>query len=111
MPRPLISRPAPTGLAFEIGDLVLLKGWADFHGLQMVVELDHWVEGDEYEEVIAFYANKNRLRRWILVAFGRGSRCAAADRPQSPLRLRGGCDREPGSREGLNEPLSFDTIR
>jgi hypothetical protein len=66
MPRPLISRPAPTGLAFEIGDLVLLKGWADFHGLQMVVELDHWVEGDEYEEVIAFYANKNRLRRWIL---------------------------------------------
>jgi len=56
----------PTGLAFEIGDLVLLKGWADFHGLQMVVELDHCVEGDEYEEVVAFYANKSRLRRWIL---------------------------------------------
>lgn len=66
MPRPLISRPAPTGLAFEIGDLVLLKGWADFHGLQMVVELDHCVEGDEYEEVVAFYASKSRLRRWIL---------------------------------------------
>ena len=30
------------------------------------VELDHCVEGDEYEEVIAFYTPDNRLRRWIL---------------------------------------------
>ena len=45
---------APTGLAFEIADLMLLQGWADFHGVQMVVELDHCVEGEEYEEVVAF---------------------------------------------------------
>ena len=66
MHRPLISRTAPTGLSFEIADLVLLQGWADFHGMQMTVELDHCVEGDEYEEVIAFYTPDNRLRRWIL---------------------------------------------
>jgi hypothetical protein len=66
MHRPLISRTEPTGLAFEIADLVLLQGWADFHEMQMTVEVDHCVEGDEYEEVVAFYMPGNRLRRWIL---------------------------------------------
>jgi hypothetical protein len=61
------TRPnTPTGLAFEIGDLVLLQGWADYHDVQMTVELDHCVEGEEYEEVVAFYAKGSRLRRWIL---------------------------------------------
>jgi len=57
---------APKGVSFEIADLMLLQGWADFHGMQMVVELDHCVEGEEYEEVIAFYAPDSHLRRWIL---------------------------------------------
>ncbi len=57
---------APTGLAFEIPELMLLQGWADFHDIQMTVELDHCVEGDEYEEVVAFYARDSQLRRWIL---------------------------------------------
>ncbi len=66
MHRPPTSRNAPTGLAFEIADLMLLQGWADFHNMQMVVELDHCVEGEEYEEVVAFYAPDSQLRRWIL---------------------------------------------
>jgi hypothetical protein len=66
MDRPPTSRNCPTGLAFEIADLMLLRGWADFHDMQMVVELDHCVEGEEYEEVVAFYAHDSRLRRWIL---------------------------------------------
>ena len=66
MHRPQISPNAPTGLAFEIADLMLLQGWANFHEVQMTVELDHCVEGDEYEEVVAFYAKDSRLRRWIL---------------------------------------------
>jgi hypothetical protein len=66
MHRPQISPNAPTGLAFEIADLMLLQGWADFHEVQMTVELDHCVEGDEYEEVVAFYAKDSPLRRWIL---------------------------------------------
>lgn len=61
------TRPnAPMGLAFEIADLMLLQGWADFHDIQMTVELDHCVEGEEYEEVVAFYARESQLRRWIL---------------------------------------------
>ncbi len=66
MHRPPISRKVPTGIAFEIADLMLLQGWADYHNMQMVVELDHCVEGDEYEEVVAFYAPDSHLRRWIL---------------------------------------------
>jgi hypothetical protein len=66
MDTPRIAVNPPTGLAFEITDLLLLRGWADLHDVQMVVELDHCVEGEEYEEVVAFYASDSRLRRWIL---------------------------------------------
>jgi hypothetical protein len=66
MQTPSISPNAPTGLAFEIADLMLLQGWADFHDIHMTVELDHCVEGEEYEEVVAFYAHDSQLRRWII---------------------------------------------
>ena len=66
MEMPRISPNLPTGLAFEIADLMLLQGWADFHDVQMVVELDHCVEGEEYEEVVGFYSRDKSLRRWIL---------------------------------------------
>ena len=66
METPQITPNLPTGLAFDIADLMLLQGWANFHDVQMVVELDHCVEGEEYEEVIAFYARDSQLRRWIL---------------------------------------------
>lgn len=65
-PPPQVSPNTPTGFAFEIADLLLLQGWADFHNMHMVVELDHCVEGEEYEEVVAFYAHDSHLRRWIL---------------------------------------------
>lgn len=61
------SRPiTPTGIAFEISDLLLLQSWADFHAMHMAVELDHWVDAEEYEEVVAFYVKDSRLRRWII---------------------------------------------
>jgi len=47
---------APKGLAFEIADLILMKGWADFRDLRMVVRLDHGADGEDYEEVVAFHA-------------------------------------------------------
>ena len=56
----------PMGLAFELADLVMVQGWSEFHELRMVVELDYTAEGEEYEEVVAFYAKDNALRRWIL---------------------------------------------
>ena len=60
------SPPPPVGLAFEIADLLLLRGWADYHHLRMVVELDNAVAGEEYEEVVAFYDEACSLRRWNL---------------------------------------------
>jgi hypothetical protein len=66
MQSPQITPNVPLGLAFDIADLMLLQGWADCHEMQMVVELDHCVEGEEYEEVIGFYARDSHLRRWII---------------------------------------------
>lgn len=62
----LIGKAAPVGLAFEVADLNLLQGWAAFHGLRLVVELDHCIAGREYEEIVVIYAKDNRLRRWHL---------------------------------------------
>jgi hypothetical protein len=56
----------PAGIAFDISDLILLRGWAEAHNVQMVVELDHCVEGEEYEEVVALYGRDSQLRRWII---------------------------------------------
>ena len=56
----------PTGLSFAISDLIILQGWAEFHDVRMVVELDHCVEGEEYEEVVGFYTKDSPLRRWVL---------------------------------------------
>ena len=64
--QPPIGGTAPVGLAFEIADLSLLQGWAAAHGLRMVVELDHWVVGSEYEEIVVIYAKDNGVRRWHL---------------------------------------------
>ena len=57
---------ALVGVAFEIADLVLLQAWADLHGMRMIVELDHCVDGHEYEEIVAIYAKGTEHRRWNL---------------------------------------------
>jgi hypothetical protein len=47
-------RDLPKGLSFEIADLILVRSWADWHGLRAVVQLDHGTAVDEdYEEIIA----------------------------------------------------------
>ncbi len=56
----------PTGLAFEVSDLVMTQGWADFHELRMVMELDYCAEGEEYEEVVALYPRDSAFRRWMM---------------------------------------------
>ena len=86
MDMPLITPNVPMGLAFEIADLMLLQGWAEFHDVQMVVELDHCVEGEEYEEVVAFYGQRQPAPALDPVARGRRDRGAAADRPKLPFR-------------------------
>jgi hypothetical protein len=49
--------PSPSGLAFEIADLLLVRSWADLRDCRMSVRLDHGADGEEYEEVIAFEAD------------------------------------------------------
>jgi hypothetical protein len=57
----------PKGLAFEIADLVLIKGWADGNNFHMSVRLDHGAAVDEeYEEVIAFQTEISPLYRLIM---------------------------------------------
>ncbi|HEX5325493.1 MAG TPA: hypothetical protein VFW75_02375, partial [Acetobacteraceae bacterium] len=58
--------PPPKGLAFDIPDLQMLQRWAEAQGMRVVVELDHCVEGEEYEEVLAFYECDSRLRHWTM---------------------------------------------
>lgn len=66
----LLSQPA--GLAFELADLVMAQGWSAYHDLRMVIELDYCAEGEEYEEVLAFYPPHSAFRRWMLWRGQRG---------------------------------------
>lgn len=56
----------PTGLAFEVPDLLLMQSWAEFHDLRMAVELDCCTEDEEYEEMIALFSRSRGFRRWTV---------------------------------------------
>jgi hypothetical protein len=43
---------SPTGLSFDIADLVLAKSWAGFHDFRMAIRLDHCSDHEEYEEIL-----------------------------------------------------------
>ncbi len=66
MQLPRTSVKIPTGLSFEIPDLMMLQGWADFHDLRMSIELDVCAEGDEYEELLGLYDRDRAFRRWLV---------------------------------------------
>jgi hypothetical protein len=57
---------APTGLSFEIPDLLMVQAWADFHNLRMEIELDAATESEEYEELIGLYYGASAYRRWMV---------------------------------------------
>jgi hypothetical protein len=56
----------PTGCSFEVAELLMLRAWAEWHDLRLVIELDHCIDGDEYEEVIALYPPESPLREWTV---------------------------------------------
>jgi hypothetical protein len=62
----------PTGLSFDIPDLLMLRGWADFHELRMAIELDVCADGDEYEELLGLYDKDRAFRRWMIWRSGDG---------------------------------------
>ncbi|MDR3531959.1 MAG: hypothetical protein P4L90_15595 [Rhodopila sp.] len=66
MQLPRTSVKLPTGLSFEVPDLLMLQGWTDFHDLRMAIELDVCAEGDEYEELLGLYDGNSAFRRWMI---------------------------------------------
>ena len=56
----------PIGLAFELADLFMVQGWSSYHNLRLVIELDYSAEGEEYEEVLAFYPMNSSFRKWTM---------------------------------------------
>jgi hypothetical protein len=56
----------PVGVAFELADLFIAQGWATYHNLRLVIELDYAAEGEEYEEVLAFYPPNGSFRKWTM---------------------------------------------
>jgi hypothetical protein len=56
----------PIGVAFELADLFIAQGWATYHNLRLVIELDYAGEGEEYEEVLAFYPPNGSFRKWTM---------------------------------------------
>jgi hypothetical protein len=56
----------PTGLSFEIPDLLMLRAWIDFHDLCLSIDLDVCADGDEYEELVGIYDKDRVFRRWML---------------------------------------------
>jgi hypothetical protein len=66
MQLPRISVKPPTGLSFNVADLVMLRGWAEFHNLRMTIELDVCADEDEYEELLGLYDRSSPFRRWMI---------------------------------------------
>jgi hypothetical protein len=64
LPRTFVK--TPTGFSFEVPDLLMLRGWADFHDLRMTIELDLCADGDEYEEMLGLYDASRAFRRWMI---------------------------------------------
>jgi hypothetical protein len=58
--------PVPTGLAFEVEDLVRIIRWADLNDASVVVRLDHGIAGEEYEEVVTFHTRLGPPCRLIM---------------------------------------------
>lgn len=66
MQSPRISVKIPTGLSFDVPDLLMLRGWAEFHDLRMAIDLDVCADGDEYEELLGLYDKDRAFRRWMI---------------------------------------------
>jgi hypothetical protein len=66
MQLPRTSVRLPTGFSFDVPDLVMLRGWSEFHELRMTVEIDVCADVDEYEELLGLYDRTRAFRRWMI---------------------------------------------
>ncbi|HVY16390.1 MAG TPA: hypothetical protein VHB27_14285 [Rhodopila sp.] len=63
---PHMSVATPTGLSFEVPDLLMVGAWAEFHGLKMTIDLDIHTGTEEYEEIVNIIAPGTRHNRWMI---------------------------------------------
>ncbi len=56
----------PTGLAFNVSDLLMLGAWAEFHHLRMTIDLDITTETEEFEEIVNILDVGADYRRWMI---------------------------------------------
>jgi hypothetical protein len=66
LPEFVVSESRPHGLSFRIAELLLGQSWAEAHALRMTVRLDHGVDQEEYEEVLAFSKGGSTLCQWMI---------------------------------------------
>ncbi|HET6609237.1 MAG TPA: hypothetical protein VFG62_21365 [Rhodopila sp.] len=64
LPRTIV--PAPTGLAFDVPDLLMLHAWAEYHELRMTIDLDTFAGSDEYEEIVNLSETGTPHHRWMI---------------------------------------------
>ncbi|MBS0643492.1 MAG: hypothetical protein U1E70_20530 [Acetobacteraceae bacterium] len=81
-------------IAFEIADILAIKDWAEQHEVRMVIRLDHGLEDEDYEEVIAIHNDAGsclllmwRDRSGITIQPLPGRRLRVASVNQALLRL------------------------
>ena len=63
---PRTTLPAPTGLSFDVPDLLMLHAWAEYHELRMTIDLDTFTGSEEYEEIVNLSEADIPHHRWML---------------------------------------------
>ncbi len=66
MTAPMLTRSHSRGFAFEIETLIQVRSWAERRGMHMMVELDHTLNGEAYEEVLSLIPRGRRRPRILL---------------------------------------------
>lgn len=64
-PRVKLTR-RPTGLAFNVSDLLMLRAWSEFHDMGMTIDLDIATDTEEYEEIVNICDISGSYRRWMI---------------------------------------------
>ena len=59
MQLPRTTLPAPTGLSFDVPDLLMLHAWAEYHELRMTIDLDTFTGSEEYEEIVSRFRSQS----------------------------------------------------
>jgi len=65
LPIPTPPRP-PAGIAFEIAELTLLRGWAEARGLRMEIVLDQARGGEDCEELVLLRRSRDAPPAFIV---------------------------------------------